>query len=373
MSDPNRLVITRGGGVLSIFGLPFLAAGLAIICLGVLNLGEEGLPVLFAVPFGAVFAGIGAAFAFGRAGLVLDRAAGTATHWWGLLVPFSSTTVPLVSIRGVLIHREERRSKDSSYTVYPVRLDSSKDRILVREFQDYMAARRCAEEAAKFLNLGIRDVSTGTAVEREAGTLDESLRDQARRTGRVAETPPPPEGCRVSYDVSGDEVTFDLPKIGFRGGHWAVLTLALLGSLLLAAFLLPMFLSGKSNGSLLALVSAPIAVIVTGVVLSANTRERVRASPERLRVERYSALHQSPQEIPADRLEELFLTGDLSLGGRMANPTGRVICARSDDLSMRFGDGLTDTEVTWLKAMVEALVTAAPQGKAGRTDLPPGS
>ena len=61
--DPDRYVVKRGGGCLMLFGLPFFAAGVAVIVLGVLGkmTSESGgpPPLLFIIPFGLIFASVG--------------------------------------------------------------------------------------------------------------------------------------------------------------------------------------------------------------------------------------------------------------------------------------------------------------------------
>ena len=74
--------------------------------------------------------------AFGRSVIALDRRRHTATVWWGVLIPFKTTTTSLVKYRTVLISKEMRsstrprragphspaESRSGPQAVYPVKL-----------------------------------------------------------------------------------------------------------------------------------------------------------------------------------------------------------------------------------------------------------
>ena len=73
--DQATLEIRSGGGCISIFGLPFLLAGLFVmqIPLGIIPMkGPPGeLPSIFVVLFGSMFAAVGACLVFGRSGIIM--------------------------------------------------------------------------------------------------------------------------------------------------------------------------------------------------------------------------------------------------------------------------------------------------------------
>ena len=164
------------------WGLPFFLAGVAIIVAAATGgmKTEDGapMPLLFGILFGSVFASVGAGLMLGRAGVTIDRTSKTMTTWWGLLVPFRSTERPLGEVTTVALSREVRGSGKSSRTVYPVKLVGPEKPVEIDAEQDYQSARRRAEKVAKFLDLGLEDTTSGQKVVREAGTLDESLRER---------------------------------------------------------------------------------------------------------------------------------------------------------------------------------------------------
>jgi hypothetical protein len=64
--DPDLLVFQSGGGLLALFGLPFLLTGLFVIALtlGLVNIQGEVPPLYFGLPFGGIFAAVGTAVVF---------------------------------------------------------------------------------------------------------------------------------------------------------------------------------------------------------------------------------------------------------------------------------------------------------------------
>ena len=60
--DPDLLVFRSGGGLLTLFGLPFLLAGLFVIALtlGLVSIEGDVPPLAFGLPFGGIFAAVGA-------------------------------------------------------------------------------------------------------------------------------------------------------------------------------------------------------------------------------------------------------------------------------------------------------------------------
>ena len=122
--DSGTLELRSGGGCLSIFGLPFLLAGLFVMQIPLRLIPMEGspgpLPSVFVVLFGSVFAAVGAGLVFGRSGIVMDRGRGRVVQWWGLLVPMKRTETMLDAIRQVEMDYSSGDS-DSAAT-WPVKL-----------------------------------------------------------------------------------------------------------------------------------------------------------------------------------------------------------------------------------------------------------
>ncbi len=176
--DAGTLEFRSGGGCLTLFGLPFLLAGLFVMQfpLGLIPLEErpEGpLVSALVILLGSVFALVGAILVFGRAGLVLDRGRGWITQWYGLLVPMKRVEYLLDSIRQV--EMDFSRGDSDSADTWPVTLSGEgiPKPIAVAQPVEFAEARRIAEELARFLHKPLVDRSTGERVTRDAGHLDD--------------------------------------------------------------------------------------------------------------------------------------------------------------------------------------------------------
>ena len=90
---PDRLQIKEGGGCLSVFGLPFLLAGIFVVLIGLRIVpvrNAADVPVWawpLIVLMGLVFVVVGGGLVLGRRWITLDTTRGTLRRQWGLLVP----------------------------------------------------------------------------------------------------------------------------------------------------------------------------------------------------------------------------------------------------------------------------------------------
>ena len=364
-----------------LFGLPFLLAGRFVLCSPLLPEGTQPedkksgkpMPIGFAIPFGGVFALVGAALAFGRAGKVLDKRAGTVTTWWGMLVPFSRKQYPLSKYDTVMLRREVRRSKNSSYTVYPVRIEGAGAKtVKIEEPRDERKAREAGEEVAKFLGVKLVDRTMGTEVVREAEQLDESIRERVVRTGERPEVQEPPPGRKTRESVVGDTLRLDIPGRGMQPACY----FAVIPGLIVPVFIYFTFFSGiladekmptgaKIGFMLFVGICFILLPLVVGVTIFIGNFDRgttVEVSPRELTVRRRFLVGTRVRTIGSDELEELVLIGlstsrRSSLSSRMERGARRV-AARSDRTTAEFGQGLADAELEWLRAIVWNVVSA---------------
>src|SRR5688572_24931839 len=106
---PGRLEVRDGGGCLSLFGLPFFCAGLAVmlISFGIIPLSNAhevqwyAWPILFLM--GAVFTTVGGVLVFGRTWTTFSTAERTVVVQYGLVVPMRAKTYPIGDYSAVLI------------------------------------------------------------------------------------------------------------------------------------------------------------------------------------------------------------------------------------------------------------------------------
>ncbi len=363
----RRLSYRHGGGWLALFGLPFLVAGLSVLTSPLWgemrDKSGNPAPLLFVIPFGLLFASIGAGFVFGRTGVILDRDEGTATSWWGLLAPFHRTVRPLEDFREVAVARETRRTKNSTYTVYVVRLTGMGKPLGIREPRDPGAARRLAEEVAKFLGLGVRDASGDRAVVREAERLDEPVRERLRRTGERAPRPATPLETRVGHEIGSDGATLEIPPPGFRGAvvvpliAGGALSLFVLG--LFVAPVLAQLTTDESEGARTALwifggpcVAAgltPFVLLALPTLQAVATRDRVSLTRDSVRVERRGLLLGKAIEMAASEAEEVAIAPATRRPWKTIG--GNVVQVRCDEGAIEFGAGLPKSDLEWLRGL----------------------
>lgn len=372
---PDRLVGRSGGGCVSLFGLPFLIFGLAFLIAGGMGKvadSKTGHPteLLFLVPFSLIFMAVGAAFVFGRRGIIIDRSTRRATAWWGLLSPFYRRERPLNGLAEVSVSREVRKGNKSTTTVYPVRLKGGSAPFNVVEPTDYEEARRSAEQIAKFLGLPMVDNSTGQAVRREADELDMPLRDQLARRGQDIAWPEPPAGMRCTYEVADDTVTIDVP----RNRLSPIRKLSMISGLVPAiVILIVLHSSGLLRGHgahdvfrlpLLMFFGAicilPLAATVFSGLLLAMRRVRITASPRELRVTTRGLLTHE-EAIPTNELEELIVTPrPAGMPAFLASILGSPpLIARSDRLTITISLDVTPEELDWIHKAILYVVTGA--------------
>jgi len=167
--SPDRLEIKKGGGCLSLFGIPFFAAGIFIllISLRLIPLSNAsdmqwwGWIVLAFM--GIVFTCVGGVLVFGREWHTIDR---TQQRIWiarGLLVPMRGASYSLHDYDSILLQYDAGDSDTAEK--YPISLSSSlggKELLLVNA-NAYGAAREQAMLLMKFLSLPLSDLTTDHA------------------------------------------------------------------------------------------------------------------------------------------------------------------------------------------------------------------
>ena len=229
MPDPAIKKLSTGfysilraiGFVQFIIGLPGLYFALAADAVNGLEVAT-----LFILATG------GAVLAFGRRGVVVDRTAGTLTHWWGVAIPFVRTVHPLAAIVHVRLLKQIVHTGKGARVLFPIMVKRRDigDVKLWETTNDYDRARQQAEALAKILGVDLHDETAGEAAVREARFLDESLSRRHHRLGIPAPYPQPPPGvvARLRYGGARGTTVIEMPATGFRGAYLTAI-LAVLG------------------------------------------------------------------------------------------------------------------------------------------------
>jgi hypothetical protein len=400
--DQATLEIHSGGGCISIFGLPFLLAGLFVmqIPLGIIPMkGSSGtLPSIFIFLFGSVFAAVGAALVFGRSGIILDRGRGRIIQWYGLLVPMKRTEYLLDLIRQVEMNFSSGDS--DSVATWPVTLsgESIAKPISVLQPTSFPEARQVAEELARFLRKPLVDSSTGERVTRDPEHLDESYRNRMRRTGEaVSFLPPEPSTMRSRVERTGDGFIIHIPENAKSGIHY----IPVFASLVFAGFVvwffllpiltlpMPDFFQYIFLGFIgLFFIAGPVLSALLGVFRLKKQFEQITVTKNILRVEALKQGKRTATEIPVSELEDLVaptmrgVMNTIEVPGMKKVPLGdtgsprmpdgrpvprfllslmkmvgsKGIIARSDKAMVEFAGGLDEAEVAYIFSLIRKTI-----------------
>jgi hypothetical protein len=402
--DAGTIELRSGGGCLSVFGMPFLLAGVFVmqIPLGIIPVAYDRsspwLP-LFLLIFGGIFTAVGAGLVFGRSGIILDRTRGRIVQWWGLLVPMKRIESMLDAIHHVEMNFSSGDS-DSAAT-WPVRLcgEGITKPIAVVQPVSFAEARQVAEELSRFLRKPLVDSSTGEQIMRDPDHLDESYRDRARRTGETATgVPPEPPGMRTRVERTGEGYVFHIPGPPLSGLHYIPVLFPLAFAGAVAWFFLPALLTLPMPDWIryfflgfigLFFIAGPVVSALLNMLRLKNQFERITVTKAFLRVEALKQGKRSTVEIPVDELEDLVapttraLVDTVEVPGMKKIPLGntgtprmpdgrpvprfllslmkmtgsRGIIARSDKAVAEFAGGLDEAELAYLFALIRNVIT----------------
>lgn len=171
LAAPDRLELRKGGGCLSLFGLPFLMAGLFVMFLGlaVIPLSRGALTpwwsTLIMAVVGMVFAAVGGGLVLGRGWITIDSSQQKIWVSWGLLRPMRTTIYQIAEFRSVIIGYKAGDSDTSeSYPISLSSINAGKDLPLceVSKYEDAVAQGKLLME---FLRFPLEDTSSDHILE----------------------------------------------------------------------------------------------------------------------------------------------------------------------------------------------------------------
>lgn len=374
-SNPDIWHRQKGGGCGSLFGLPFFVVGVGIIVLTFMPAesgGGDELPFYFGIPFGSIFAAVGGSLLFGRMEMRIDRKSGKATRNWKLISKsVYAQTREVAEFDNISLCSEIRRSKNSSYTVYPVRLAGSGVKSFdLSQSRDENEARKEAEEIAKFLSLSIHDETSGTLRIREADLLDESIRDKFEKGLESNEIPNPPAQLKSRIHYDGSSLQVEIPPPGFNAGFLIVFVVISLFELIFLTTIALPFLSETDPSGLFLIFASIFGLMFLGlptlflVGLVGHTfiaTQSVSVSNAALKVSKGWPVRKA-KSIPADEIEEFILGAKKpgTQGSKSVTNFGasKEILAISDTDQLSFGAGLPPDEVEYVYALAKGILVS---------------
>jgi len=369
------------------------------IPLGIIPVQGDPPPWYFLVPFGFVFAAVGAGLVFGRNGTTLNLTTRQIIQWRGLLIPFKRKIHSLDIFNKVHLCKQSGDSDSSdTYTIY-LECSHTGNRLKINSTTDYQAAKQSAEELSRFLNFNLEDAASGSKIIRKPEELNESLRQRMRKSGEVFQPlPRKPFEMLCNIQQTAEGYIIEIPWTNVKKAGLANLII----NLIVAGFVIYFFLWPSLSLPmpdmiryifvgfiLLFFILGPIISSLLKLRKKKTVRTTVTVTSAFIRIEDSGSRKKSAAEIPAEELEELVLPTerytaekpnysgkkeDISIGEtgmpRLAN--GRQlpkfvhklmksvphpgIALRSRNQLLSFGEGLPFDELVYIHALIRKFI-----------------
>lgn len=300
------------------------------------------------------------AVACGRWETRIDRSRRVVEVLLGVAVWCRRWTYPFDDLSGIAIKHSTRRSRHARYDTFVLALRSGTGDVYITESAEYLAIREKAEDLARFIEVPLVDESTGQAVTREPGELNESVVQRLAREAPAPTWPTPPDDSRIRWRVENDDVVVDVPPESFGLGNLIVLGVSApilyFGGLLLSAIY-----TGMEGEEWEVAIFTPLLVVVAllflglglwmaGIaLLSPFASDRLTVSRRRLRIETRYPLWTSRWECPLEHLEECSLH----------EQEGEILL-RGDHNAYQFRAGHTPADRAWLYAVLRYVMCHGP-------------
>jgi hypothetical protein len=391
----DTLEIKSGGGCLSIFGLPFLGAGIFIllIALGVVPKSNKSEiewwahPLLFVM--GLIFAGVGGGLVFGRKWIIIDKAANKITKVWGLIIPMKREELSIADYNSVAI--KFTRGDSDSADQYPIALCSSDGKDFpLSSFTDYGKAREQAATIAEFLKYPLSDESTGHKTVVNAEQAGNTLRNRLWEKSNVIETVSRPYQliCKVEEMSHSAKIIIPGPRLRLINLAPALIPIGIL--LYLGPQVMEFFDRTRtpegfqklfSSAGILFLGVFPVLSAINRIIGSVRSGTIITADSNGISIDEKSAWKTKTIKLPADTIWDIDygtvksskealenMTTDIVRGKGYKNQApidkdsflGKVLfslsrLASSDGISIKhssgiynFGKSLPDDEIRYL-------------------------
>jgi hypothetical protein len=251
--------------------------------------------------------------------------------------------------------------KNANYAVYPVRIEGpGSDTLTIHEPGDHDKARRLAEEIAKYLDFGIRDRSSAEVVVREAGTLDQPLRERMRRAGRSVPLPAQTPGARALLNYGGTRAptTIEIPPTPVGECLRSLLIgMAIAGAMAIVFELVLRYKGNLEFGVATLCIFVPALLVLPLLLIRAAVlRERLVVSTEEIVVTRRDIFGTWTTRLAGAEIEEVALIQAGYLRAYGSGGESRVEIQR-DRGSFQVGEALSNQEVRWLRDVLIHVLT----------------
>jgi hypothetical protein len=165
----------------------------------------------------------------------------------------------------------------------------------------------------------------------------------------------------VACHPEGDALVLDLPPPGTGLIHYLMLGSSLLGVIVVCVFFLPHFVSAPPPTNYIFMgfigvffILGPVLSIGLKINREAMRRDRITVSARGLFLERTFLIGSKTHEMPAEELEELEIElMENQQQHELIVAMGRHITARSDEVTVTFGNGLSKDDLSWMYQLLK--------------------
>jgi hypothetical protein len=218
--SPTQLRITQGGGCISVFGMPFLMAGIFVTLVGlqIIRVDNASEVPLWTWPLmifmGAVFTCVGGFLVFGRTWITIDTGSGFVSEVKGIIKPVKKKDFSLAEFDRISL--DFIAGDSDTADTYEVNLRKiSGGKLKLSSSAQYSDSYEKAVFLAEFMKMTLEDNSTENTAVLKPEDLGGSLKSRIARHSDALKTAYPPVDmkCRISEDLGGLQI--EIPSGGF--------------------------------------------------------------------------------------------------------------------------------------------------------------
>lgn len=357
----EQISFRQGGGIFVLRGIMLACGAVGFVFIDLMarpvDGGGEAWPEWIPIGFGALGVLLGLYMALARDGQIIDRAKREVERWDGLPWPIVRKRYALGAPKWVYIGRALRAGGDGTKQAYPVSLKLPDKAVEFGAPFTVSKAYAIARQIAEFLNLGIRDGSSGAEIEVPADLVGQPLRDRLQHSAETWRQPIPPIDLNIDVEHMHGATSYSQPVRGWRSHRARMrarmgVLLVLFGVLATIGQLISLELKIDNiwKGVFIAfffsfVVGMPVIAFVVQSFVLARLCERVDVTHDTMRIHTDRFVGTRDVTIPLDELQGLHVWTNMS--GKE-----KAILAWSERVDCQFGRDLNDDERAWL---VEAL------------------
>jgi hypothetical protein len=366
----GQLQLREGGGCISLFGLPFLLAGIftALVGVGIIPVeNESDFPFwsrLIIISMGLIFTCVGGVLVFGRRWITLDSSRGAIVKYWGLVVPMKQTELSVHMYDSVLIKFQAGDSDSADVYIVALRAkDGSKDLDLYSSAQ-YGTSHEQALIVSDFLGFPVIDSSTEHESVIDSHLADAAYHDVTEHERETVTYVSRPPVLLSQVQESADEVQIIIPDKSFK----AVRIIRYMLPALILIFIVPQFGSFFKNTNTPDIIEyiflfvailffgiIPLIGLMLSIIRSRRNRTIVTANADGTKIESCGILQTKTKHIPrSDILGMDYSTTESIIGSVRKSMANRNVQGQNVDYSSIGYSGSTPRWVNILQRFVKS-------------------